>query len=312
MIRFRRYTLPALACCLAATGQASAREAAPSGTAGLHPAAGMELWMSTDAEKTDVVKLMGRALWNFEGRDKYQGIAFEKAWFKPLGQHAREKERGYIDLADSAGDKWLWRARIGTDGDTVIGSASLRTRNWKQNYFIERDMIETPQGVDRGIYYTFVGASFDFPVDDRNVFTAMGGVQEFTGKNERLHLRGSYIHVLKSEWGLSAQLRGRYFHSTTPREYDYFSPEDYVEILPVVQVRRFKSGWMYQLAGGYGAQHATGTKWQDSRYASLRVESPSRARRLNGFLEVQYTNTSITSGPNYDYVMGRLGVTIGF
>ncbi len=310
MIRIARYSFPALACCLAATAPARAEEPAP--TDGLHPAAGMELFMSTDAEKTDVVKLLGRALWNFEGRDKYQGIAVEKAWFKPLGQHAREKERAYIDLADRAGDKWLWSARIGTDGDTVIGSVNVRTADWKQNYFIERDMIETPQGVDRGIYYTFVGAGFDFPLDERNVFTAMGGVQAFTGTNERLHLRGSYIHVLKPEWGLSAQLRGRYFHSTTPREYDYFSPKDYVEILPVVQLRRYTKGWMYQLAGGYGAQHATGTTWQDSRYASLRVESPARSRSFNAFLDVQYTNTSVNGGLNYDYVMGRVGLTIGF
>jgi hypothetical protein len=314
MIRFRLRHLAPLACFALSLGHASAQELAPpENITDLRPAAGIEMFASADAEKTDVVKVMGRALLNFSGRDKFQGIAVEKAWFTPLGQKTKEEERVYLDLADTISDKWLWQARVGTDGHTVLGSASVRSADWKQSYFVEREIIETPQGLQKGIYYTFLGANFDLPLDDRNVVSSMVGVQKFSGKNERLHLRGSYIHVIKPEWGLSAQLRARYFHSTTPNEFDYFSPRDYVQVLPVLQLRKFdNAGWMYQIAGGYGMQHATGTKWDDARFASLRVESPVRARKLNAFFEVQYTNNSISGGLNYDYVMGRLGVTVGF
>ena len=303
-----------LALWAAATTPAWAQETqAPQDESRFHPAAGVEVWASTDSDDTDVIKLSGRALWNFEGRDKYQGITVEKAWFKPIGQQTREDERVYVDLADDIGGKWLWKAKVGTDGDTVLGSASVRSADWKYNLFVEREIIETPIGVDDGLYYTFVGGSVDLPVNERNVFTVMTGVQEFTGKNERLHLRGTYTHVLKPEWGLSAQLRGRYYHSTRPYEYDYFSPRDYVEVLPVVQLRRFTDGgWMYLLAAGYGAQKATYGDWQESRYADLRIESPVNSRKLNAFLQVQYSNTSITGGPGYDYVMGRMGVTFAF
>jgi hypothetical protein len=280
---------------------------------GPRPAAGVEVWASTDADQTDVIKLLGRALWNFEGRDEYLGIAAEKAWFTPAGGTTRESKRIYLDVADNLGSKWLWRARIGTDGDTVLGSASIRTADWKQNYFIEREVVETQQGLDNGIYYTFAGANFDLPVDDSNVFTVMAGLQEFTGDNLRIHLRGNYVRVVGADLGLSAQLRTRYYHSTHPGEFDYFSPEDYFQVLPVLQIRRFDSaGWMYQIAGGYGVQTATGAGWQEARFAELRIESPRRSRDIDVFLELQYSNTSLTGGLDYDYVVGRMGLTFAF
>ncbi len=280
---------------------------------GPSPAAGVEVWASTDADNTDVIKLTGRALWKFQGRDEYQGIALEKAWFTPIGGDTREEERIFLDLADSAGENWLWRARIGTNGDTILGSANLRRKDWKYEFFLEREIIETPRGVDEEIYYTFGGVSLDLPVDDKNTFTVMGGVQEFTGDNVRLHARANYIRVLDSGSGLTVQLRGRYYHSTHPREFDYFSPRDYGEIVPVLQMRRFDGdGWMYLVAAGYGAQKATGSDWQASRYANVKIESPRNARRIDAFAEVVYSNTSISGGLNYDYVLGRSGLTLAF
>ncbi len=277
-------------------------------------AAGLELWSSTDSDKTDVVKVLGRALWNFEGGDEFQGIAIERAWFRPQGGRARKQDRIYLELADDLAGKWLWRTRLGTDGDTVIGSATLRASDWSKEFFIEREIVETPRGIDEGIYYTFVGASFDFPASEQDVFNGMFGIQEFTGTNERLHIRGSYVHVLKPEIGLSAQLRGRFFHSTSPGEFDYYSPSNFVQLLPVVQMRRFDGdGWMYLVALGYGAQKATGSQWQDARLADVRIESPASLRKLQAFGQLQYTNSSLSGAAgDYHYVMARAGLTVGF
>ena len=274
---------------------------------------GIELFASTDSDNTDVVKLMARGLLRDDGPDRYLGVAIEQAWFRPQGQETRKDQRIYVDLADTAGDKWLWKARLGTDGNTWLGSASIRAKDWSKEIFLEREIVETPQGVDKGIYYTFLGASFDLPASERDVFTAMAGVQEFTGRNERLHLRGSYVRVIEPKLGLSAQLRGRYFHSTAPGEFDYYSPRNFVQLLPVVQMRRFTStGWMILGAAGYGAQRATGGDWQAARLAELRVESPRAARNFRLFGHLQYSNNSLSGAGNYDYVMGRLGVTARF
>lgn len=278
------------------------------------PAAGLEVWSSIDSEDTTVVKVLGRAFWNFEERDEFQGIAVERAWFRPRGQKARERDRIYVELADDLNSNWFWRARVGTDGNTLIGSASLRASDWSREVFVEREIVDTPRGVDEGIYYTFVGASFDLAASERDIFNTTVGIQKFTGKNGRLHARGSYVHVIKSDIGLTAQLRGRYFYSTEPGEFDYYSPRNFLQLLPVVQLRRFEArGWMYLVALGYGAQKATHSGWHDARLVDFRVESPANAKNLQAFAQLQYTNTSLSGGAGeYHYAIARLGLSAGF
>lgn len=309
MNRLARHGLTACAMICLATGTAFAEEAAGSADAGT----GVELFASTDSDHTSVVKLLGRGLFKDEGPDEYAGLAIERAWFTPNGGKTRTDNRVYIDLANKAGENWLWRARLGTDGHTWVGAANVRTKDRSKEVFLEREIVETRRGVDQGIYYTFGGASFDFPVSDRDTLNAMAGMQTFTGDNERLHLRASYVHVAAPKIGLSVQLKGRYFHSTHPGEFDYYSPKDFLQLLPVVQMRRFDShGWMYLAAAGLGAQHATGNHWQTARFAQLRVESPRGKRDLSLFALAEYSNASLTGAGDYHYVMGRFGLTARF
>jgi hypothetical protein len=306
---FCRRPLGALAMLLSSAAQAQDSAAAPE----VGPSSGIELFASTDSDNTDVVKLLGKAALRDEGPDAYLGVAVEKAWFSPQGQHTRKDERLYLDVAQKLSDNWLAKARLGTDGHSWLGSANIRSKDWSKEFFLEREIVETQRGLDEGVYYTFVGASFDLPVSERDVVTAMAGVQEFTGRNERLHLRGSYVRVIAPNLGLSAQLRARYFHSTAPGEFDYYSPRNFVQILPVLQMRRFtSSGWMVLGAAGYGAQRATGGHWQSARLADLRVESPRGMQGLRLFGQVQYSNNSLSGAGNYHYVMGRFGITARF
>lgn len=305
--------LPALMALSAASSPALGQVGDPAGDSRVaQPAAGVELWASTDSDSTDVVKLLGRALWGFEGRRAFQGIAIERAWFAPQGQDRRQQDRIYLDLADDLDEQWVWRARVGTDGSTIIGSAALRSSDWSKEVFLEREIVETPRGVDEGIYYTFAGVSLDFPASERDVFNSVVGIQEFTGKNERLHARGSYVRVIDPKKGLSAQLRTRYFHSTAPGEFDYYSPRNFAQVLPVLQMRRFdRRGWMYLAAAGYGLQKASGSEWESARLFDLRVESPASSEALTAFGEVQYSNNSLNGGMgDYHYLLVRLGVTV--
>ena len=296
------------------TAVPAAARAEPNNSADLSgPAAGLELFVSTDSDKTDVVKLLGRASILDKGADQYAGIALEQAWFTPLGGRTRKDKRVYADLAGRAGDRWFWKAKLGTDGKTWLGSANLRSKDWSKEIFLEREIVETPRGVDEGIYYTFLGASMDVPLGKSDTFTLTGALQTFTGSNERLHLRANFVHVVKAELGLSVQLRTRYFHSTEPGEFDYYSPRNFVQVLPVAQMRRFTStGWMILGAAGFGAQRATGSGWTTARLADLRVESPRGARGFRAFGQVQYSNNSLNGSGDYHYVMARLGLTKAF
>ncbi len=252
-------------------------------------------------------------MWKFDGSEDYTGLAFEHAWFTPAGGQTRKADRVYFDLADRLGADWRWKARVGTDGHTILGRAQLRRADWSRSLSVEREIVETNQGLQRKIYYTLLGGSSDIPIDDNNTLALTAGVQEFSGKNERLHLRGRYVHVLAAKLGLSARFDVRYYHSTKPNEFDYFSPANFLRTLPIVQLRRFdRRGWMYLAAVGVGRQRSTRAGWTTARYAQLHLESAASAGRINAFAELTYANDSITAGPSYDYFQGRAGVTFAF
>jgi hypothetical protein len=266
---------------------------------------------SSDADNTQVV----RAGMNLDpvhpGEDRYWGIRVEKAWFTPLGGSTTAYERVYARYADKVGHA-AWSLQPGTDGRTVVGSANLAlTSGWRKELFVERDILETPRGVTEGIYFTFAGAALDVPLGARDSATLVAGAQEFTGKNVRLHARVNYVHVVKRDWGLTAQVRTKYYHSTEPGEYDYFSPEWYAEVLPVLQLRRYDHGWRYLLAAGYGVQRDANSPWRSSRYLNAQVSSPA-ARPLQLRATVLYSNTPVGSGYVYDYLQGSVAITASF
>lgn len=275
-------------------------------------AAGFDLSVSSDAEDTEVLK----AGFNFDlhhrGPEEYLGFRLERARLQPLGQQGKAFDRAYLRVADDAGG-WKWNATVGSDGDTLLGSATIHDESrFRKELFIEREIIETPLGISKGIYYTFAGAAIDLPADDRNIFTAFVGLQEFTGDNERLHLRGNYVHVLNPEQGLSAQLRTRYFNSSEPGEYDYYSPRWYAQVLPVLQMRRFVGGWQVLGAAGYGAQRDSETGWRSSRYLNGRVTSPRFTRKWAFNANLTYSNTPASTGFTYSYLQFSFGVTKAF
>lgn len=291
----------------AADGEESA-EAAPAEQSEprLPPAVGVEIFSSSDSDGTHLARAaVDLGIANDEDT-RAIGLRVERAHYNPSGRGWESRERIFVRGAEKLG-RWQLRARVGTDGDSVIGGLSLNDEaRIRKEFFVERDIVETRQGLDRGLYSTFAGAAVDLPVDERNVFTALAGVQEFTGANVRLHLRGSYIHVVDPKLGLSAQLRGRWFRSSDPGEYDYYSPRWYAEILPVAQMRRFVGGWELVGAAGFGLQRDSGSDWRGSHYAHLRFRSP-RKSDWSAFGAFTYTNTPSTSGsPGSGYSYGQL------
>lgn len=298
---------------------ATAALATPAGAADVvvspGPSAGGEFFYSADSDGTQVVK----GALDFDLRSvsesRYLGIRLERAWFNPNTTGWQSRDRIYLRAANEIAG-WQLRARVGTDGDTVIGAISANDNaRIRKEFFVERDIVETPLGLERGIYSTLAGAALDLPADDKNVFTALAGVQPFTGNNVRLHVRGSYIHVVQPAWGLSGQVRVRYFHSSHPGEFDYYSPRWFAEVLPVLQIRRFVSGWELVGAGGLGAQRDSGSDWRSARFAHARFRSPigSSSWAANGAFT--YTNTPAVTGTSqtgYSYVQFSIGLSCRF
>ncbi|MGB3165440.1 MAG: hypothetical protein WBA68_01540 [Alteraurantiacibacter sp.] len=307
LIRFWRTAFLTAAACL--PDGALAQDEDPA-----RPDVGVEGFVSSDSDDTEIVRLAADFdLRNYESyrRTERLGVRVERAWYSFADGDTRTRERVFLQAADTS-NGWTWQARVGTDGDTIIGSASVNDNApFRKEVFVERDVIATPRGVDEGLYATFIGAAVDLPASESTVFTALAGVQTFTGDNVRLHLGGNAIQVIDADLGLSAQVRGRYFTNSDPREFDYYSPEWYAEILPVVQMRRFVGGWQLLGAGGLGAQRDSDSDWRRATYLNARVVSPEGARDWSFRGEITYTSTpsaTARTGAGYDYFQATLGV----
>ena len=215
--------------------------AAPQQSAG--QAAGFDVFGSSDADHTGVLKLGLSFYFNYTDTEHYQGVRLETFRFSSRGTAETYEERGYFSFAGT-GARWKWNGTVGLDGRTLLGSGSIYNEEaFRQEYFVSRDLVETAVGIRRHLYYTFAGGTYEVPLDDQNTITAVLGVQKFDGDNSRIHLRANYIYVVQPDWGLSLQLRNRYFWNSTPHEFDYFSPEWYFQAVPTIQLRRFSARW---------------------------------------------------------------------
>jgi hypothetical protein len=267
----------------------------------LDQAAGFDIFASSDADHFQVLKLGASYYLNYASTEQYQGARFEHFAFSSKDGGTVTQERGYLNLADTAGD-WKWSGTVGTDGRSILGSGSIYTQGtFRQEYFLDRDLIETPMGLDRGLYFTFLGGSYDIPLDDRNTVTALIGSQVFSGKNYRIHLRGNYIYVVEPDWGLSLQFRARYFWDSQPREFDYFSPRWYMEGIPTVQLRRFYARWQFLAAAGWGLRRNNGASWESARLVQLSVISPRFGSDWLIDASFLYSNMPIAASYAYTY-----------
>lgn len=241
------------------------------------PAAGVDVFFSSDADHTEVQRLGVTADWRFVDARHYRGIEVERSRIAPLGDRAREYDRAFYRFAGTSA-AWEWTGRVGSDGHRLLGAGSLvRPGRVRSELFVERDLLETRGGLARGQAVTFAGAAVDLPLGagDRRQLTLLGGVQDFDDGNLRTHLRANLVQVLSEPLGLSAQLRVRAFLNSDPGAGDYFSPRRFVEAVPTLQVRRrLAGGWTGTVAAGWGRQRHTGSGIRDARLAQATLTSP--------------------------------------
>ncbi len=271
-------------------------------------AAGIDVFASSDADHSNVLKL--GLSFDVEHTDPlhYQGVRLESFIFSAKGATGTTQMRGFYRFADT-GDRWRWNGTVGTNGQTLLGSGSLYTDEaYRQEYFFERDMIETPVGVSRGRYETYAGAAYDIPLDDTNTITALAGVQKFDGDNWRINLRDRYIFVVEPDWGLSLQLRTRYFWNSSPHASDYFSPRWYFEAVPVIQIRRYYRRWRYEAAVGWGVRRDADTPWHGAGLVTAGVTSPTVGNDWYLKADFTYSNTPVTAGYTYSYEQATLSL----
>jgi hypothetical protein len=300
-----------LAALLCATPALAAQDDGP------HQAAGFDIFGSSDADHFQVVKLGASYFPDYESTQKYWGARLEHFLFASDTGGSGHAERGFLNFADSSGD-WNYGGTVGTDGRTILGSGSIFTQGLfgrdgiRQEYFLNRDLVETPMGFGRGLYFTYLGGSYDIPLDERNTVTALVGSQIFSGKNYRLVARSNFIHVLDPDLGLSLQFRAKYFWDSQPREFDYFSPRWYMEGVPTIQMRRFYRRWQFVAAAGYGVRRNNGAAWEGAGLAQVSVISPRFGSNWVIDASFLYSNQPIAASYAYTYQQATVSLVRRF
>lgn len=280
--------------------------AAPAGPALADgPALRPELFISSDSDGNDSRRLsLG---WDWQRRDieHWQGLRIERARFSGPGW-SETSERLFLRAAGGEG-KWRWRGEVGSDGHDLLGSASLHSEEpWRKEFFLERDVLETREGLARGRVHTFAGAALDMPLSERWSATGLVGLQDFGGENLRRHLRAQLAYAVLPEHGLSLQLRLRQFNDSDPRELDYFAPGRYRQALAVVSLRRFVGGYQWRATAGLGRQDFTGVASQPARLLELDFQTPKDRghylRATAGYSDAPATGAAGGSGYRYRYL----------
>jgi hypothetical protein len=278
-------------------------------------AIGVDAWHSDDADGSRVAKAGIVYDFRHDSDSRRDGIRLERARFAPAGGHAVTRDAVYWRFAGGRTDAqaWSWMGMLGSDGHTWLGNASLvRNGARRVEYFVEREAVETPIALREGVHATFAGAAVDLPWNRRDTSVLLGGVQAFGDGNRRTHLRLTQVHVLSDNAGLSLQLRLRYARDSDPHALDYYAPRWYARAVPVVQWRRFRSGWQYRLAAGAGRQADADAGWRAARLLEAAITSP--ADRAWGF-QASLVHTDEPSGSGqggYRYTQAMVSVTRKF
>ncbi|WP_374603786.1 hypothetical protein [Arenimonas sp.] len=269
------------------------------------PALRAEGFGSSDSDGNDVWRAsLG---WDVSRRDieHWWGMRVEHARFSGTGWDHQE-QRLFVRAAGGEGG-WRWQGEAGSNGHDLLGSASVYSTDEKRKeFFLERDVLETRQGVGQGLVHTFAGAAIDWPLSGRWTATGLAGLQDFGGANLRRHLRANLVYALVPEQGLSLQLRLRQFNDSDPGEADYFAPGRYRQALGVVSVRRFfGGGYQLRATAGYGRQDFTGVGSQPSRLLELDFQTPKDRghflRVVAGYSDAPGNGASQGAGYRYRY-----------
>lgn len=167
--------------------------------------------------------------------------------------------------------------------------------------FVDREWVEAQTALDKGVYFTFLGASVDQGLSEHWTVVGVAGRQDFSDSNSRDHYRAKLVYQPILDLGLTLQGRYRTYHSNLDNVGGvYFNPVDYDETLLAAGWRQRMQGWTLLLTAGAGTQHINHGPGTNTRLLELALDSPVRGDqfiRLRG----GYSLGAAFGGPDYEY-----------
>lgn len=306
MIKPHALTLPLLLSCAAlpnagfsATDIAATRSDAAGGSVGY----------SSDSDNFTVKRASAQYFGSYTNADNKTGVRFGENFYARQnwarqGQHLSLVTH-HIDRTTRNG--WSLEAGLNQQGSHTLAVADASYRKVLSGMttlelFANRDYVETVAGLEAGTHFTFIGASSDVVVNERVTLVGLVGEQIFSDDNRRSHLRGRLIFQPMLDFGLTLQVRARYFEnskSATNTGGTYFNPRDYDELMLAVGWRQRIEGWQTKLTAGVGRQHIA----NDPAVPSALLEAETERKLQNYVVRLRggFARSASFAGPDYRY-----------
>lgn len=164
---------------------------------------------------------------------------------------------------------------------------------------LSRDVVETVNALNSGIYFTLAGASVEQALNPYFSVVGLGARQEFSDGNHRNHARLKLILQPDLDLGLTLQLRYRTYTSSAISP-AYFNPSRYDESMLAFGWRQRTMGWTASLTAGAGEQHVANDPATPTRLLEVALQNPVNrgwGLRVSGGLN----RSASFGGPNYRY-----------
>lgn len=182
-------------------------------------------------------------------------------------------------------DQWSSTARLGvnhTDGHTHLigmwdGMYQLSARS-AAGVSLERDVVNSQRGLQRGLTATTALAVFDHQFTDRFTLGLAAGSTWFSDDNRRDLLRTRWTFTLSEDRGWYLYARTRHYRNSDPYRSAYFSPEKFAEGAVGVLWKKAVTDQMVVSANADVGRQRIDGEGQPLWHAGLYLSSPHRAR----------------------------------
>lgn len=284
---------------------------------GVTPAAADELkqavaipdfFISGDSDGFQAIKAGGSYLPRYEHGDSYIGAGYQFNHYLQNGWSASGNQVGLIAKNINPHNGLGYSASLYVNqmagGDLLTTDSTYGFKlggHTQAEIMLNRDRVETENGLNHGTFYTMPGVSLEQQLVERFSVIATAGDMIFSDGNNRPIFRVRAIYDLWPDYGLTAQIRYRQFHDTnTSVANNYFNPDRYNETMVAMGMRQRINGWMLAGTAGIGRQ----TVNSDPSTTTELLEANAASPFVGGvFFRVKlgYSKSATFQGPDYSY-----------
>ncbi|MHA3090975.1 hypothetical protein [Acinetobacter brisouii] len=275
-------------------------------------AAGTEFFFSNDSDGFQTRKLSAEFFPKYESGDNYLGVRTSAYQYRSSNWSRDGQKISFIgrNIDTATANGWYVDSGLFTESSHTVFTfdGSYRAALAKKTaieVFANRDLVETPTSLNRGVNSTFVGAAMDQGINEHLTVVGLVGSQFFSDDNRRDHGRLKLIYQPSLDLGLTVQARYRTYHSTKDNvDGDYFNPRNYEESMLALGWRHRFAGWTSGFTAGIGQERINKASGQQTQLFELNLQSPVRGSHFFR-MNAGYSNSASYNGPNYHYYYAR-------